>query len=371
MALNSSLDTLSIIEAIAQFSIASPEAVLRRPVAEIVQNTLEASAKGNDNTGRAYQTAMGLFLIYLDYKRGDLIPAHLAAEWRPFAECRKDGRRTVWLFRPPAVVLRLVDAGLLDGFGVWRLAEGDSRNTISLRLYAVRTFLNIAYRDSILTSEQAMAMRLQAYRTRQKRDIRPVGRRLTVSEVRLLREAVDTHTLKGKRDLAVLDCMLYLGLRRDEVVHLRAGNFRQDGGQWWVTLTGKGGKTRRLKLHEVVHRSIAAWMSEVGIDWADHDRQLFQSVNKGDRPGRMAINASVVGRLVAEYGAKAGLAPRHGENQLSAHDLRRTCARIAFDNSKNLLLVQVMLGHSDPKTTARYIGAFDDDRETAIDYVQY
>ena len=95
MILSSSLDTLPIIEAIAQFSAASPQAVLRRPVAEVVQNTIEASAKGNDNTSRAYQTAMGLFMIYLDYKRGDLIPPDMAAQWRPFAESKKDGRRTV------------------------------------------------------------------------------------------------------------------------------------------------------------------------------------------------------------------------------------------------------------------------------------
>ena len=371
MSLSSSLDTLPIIEAIAQFSAASPQAALRQPIAEIVQNTINASAKGNDNTSRAYQTAMGLFMIFLDYKRGDLIPPDMAAQWRPFAESKKDGRRTVWVFRPPAVVLRLVDASLLDGFGVWRAAEGDSPNTISLRQYAVRTFLNIAYRDNILTYEQAMSMRLQPYRTRQTRDVRPVGRRLTTGEVRLLREAVDTRTLKGKRDLAVLDCMLYLGLRRDEVVHLRAGNLKRDGERWWVALTGKGGKTRRLRIHEVVYQSITEWMREIGIDTTQPDRQLFQSVNKGDNLGRMPINASVVGRLVAEYGAKAGLAPRHGENQLSAHDLRRTCARIAYDNSKNLLLVQAMLGHSDPKTTARYIGAFDDDHETAIDFVRY
>jgi integrase len=78
-----------------------------------------------------------------------------------------------------------------------------------------------------------------------------------------------------------------------------------------------------------------------------------------------------VGRLVTHYGHLASLAPAKGKNQLSAHDLRRTCARNAFDNGASLLLVQAMLGHSDPKTTAHYIGAFEDDSHTAVDFVRY
>ncbi len=366
-----SSDVLSAIDAIAQLSMVSPQAAIRRPIGEVIQTTLEASAKGNENTARVYQMAVGLFLIYLDFKRGDLLPPDIAAKWRPFSESRREGRRTIWVFRPPAVVLRLVDAALLDGFVAWRNQEGDNTNTVATRLYAVRTFLSIAYRDNILTYEQAVAMRIQPYRARQKRDIRPVGRRLSPPEARALRDSVNRLTLKGKRDLAILDCMLFLGLRRGEVVNLRASNFQQDGNRWWIILTGKGGQTRRLKIHETLQESITTWMQAAGLSWYDDKTPLFYSVNKGDRLGRMPINASVVGRLVAEYGHKAGLAPRHGENQLSAHDLRRTCARIAFENSKNLLLVQSLLGHSDPKTTARYIGAFEDDNKTAVDYVQY
>jgi len=371
MSFESSIALQSAIDSIAQLSMVSSEAAIRRPLSEVVHITLQASAKGNDNTARSYQTAVGLFMMFLDFQRGDMLPPDMAAEWRPFAETHKQGRRTIWIFRPPAVVLRLVDAALLDGFVAWRSNEGDRTNSVATRLYAVRTFLAIAYRDNILTYEQAVAMRLQPYRARQKRDLSPVGRRLSTHEVRALRESINTATLKGRRDLAVMDCMLYLGLRRDEVVHLRAGNLRQDGNQWWIILTGKGGRTRRLKIHEALRQSLIGWMQAPGLTWFDERTHLFYSINKGDHVGRMPINASVVGRLVAEYGYKAGLAPRHGENQLSAHDLRRTCARIAFDNSKNLLLVQAMLGHSDPKTTARYIGAYDDDDHTAIDYIQY
>ena len=362
------LDSLAIFD---QISIASPEATMRRPLGELVESTILASAKGNENTARSYMTAIALFLEFLDLRRGGLLPPDVAEKWRPFAERTRDGKRVIWVFRPPAAILRLVDANLLDGFSVWRASEGDSTNSISTRMYAIRTFLGVAYRDNVLTYEQATSMRIQAYKARQKHDQQPVGRRLSPEEVRALRASVDHSTRKGKRDLTLLDTMLYCGLRREEVISLRVGNFRQDGGRLWLIVTGKGGKTRRLKVHPALLENLTAWMTCSGISWDDSESMLFRSVNKGDRISVRAINSSVVGRLVAEYGYKSGLAPRHGKAQLSAHDLRRTCARNAFQNSGNLLLVQAMLGHSDPKTTARYIGAFEDDDHTAVDFVQY
>ena len=56
---------------------------------------------------------------------------------------------------------------------------------------------------------------------------------------------------------------------------------------------------------------------------------------------------------------------------LAPHDLRRTCARNAYDNGATIYQVQTMLGHADPKTTIRYIGALEDDSNTAIDKVAY
>lgn len=350
-------------------SAASPDASLRRPLADLVADALKASAR-SANTARAYQTAIGLFLQHLDAERGELLPADLRAEWRPLAEPRKEGKRTVWGFRGAAAVLRLVDAALLDGFRAWREAEGDNPNAATMRLYAARVFLSVAYRDHVLTTEQAQAMGVRPYRQRQRRDEKPVGRRLSPSEVRTLRAACDAKTIKGRRDRAILDSMLYVGLRREETASLRLSDFKQDGGRWWLVLTGKGNKTRRVKVHDALYKSLLAWTHTAGLTLGKAGC-VFRSLNKGDRVTARCVNASTIGRLVAEYGARAGLASLTGENRLSAHDLRRTCARNAYDNGASLMLVQALLGHSDPKTTSHYIGALEDDDDTATDYVRY
>ena len=369
---------LAIIEKLeaGQLSAVSDRVILARPMSEFIADFIKAAAGGSDNTARAYMTAAGLFLQYLDQERGDKVPPELA-DWRPFAvttdELVSDFRgrsytRTIWEFRGSVAIIRfLVDAAALDGFRSWRLNKGDSQNSASARVYAVRALLSVALSNSILTTDQAQRLGIKPYRQKQKRDNQPVGRRLSIVEVKALRRAVDTETLKGKRDLALLDLQLYAGLRCEEVATIKLENMKYDGGRWWLVFSGKGDKTRRVKCHDILYKSLHDWTSAAGIEQG----AIFRSVNKGDKVNGHLLDTGSIARVVNEYGAIAKLAPLGGENQLSPHDLRRTCARNAYDNGAGLLLIQSMLGHADPKTTARYIGAFEDDNNTAVDYVRY
>ena len=369
---------LAIIEKLEknQLSAVSDRVVLAKPLGEFIDDYIKAAGGGSDNTARAYMTAAGLFLQYLDQERGDKIPPELA-DWRPFATTAdqvltdKRGReykKTIWEFRGSVAIIRfLVDAAALDGFRSWRLACGDNQNSASARVYAVRALLSVALSNNILTTDQAQRLGIKPYKQRQKRDNQPVGRRLSIAEVKALRSAVDPGTVKGKRDRALLDLQLYAGLRCEEVATLAVENLKHDGGRWWLVFSGKGDKTRRVKCHDVLYKSLQDWIKAAGIE----NGIIFKSVNKGDKVNGHALNTGSIARVVNEYGAAAKLAPLGGNNQLSPHDLRRTCARNAYDNGAGLLLIQAMLGHADPKTTARYIGAFEDDNNTAIDYVRY
>lgn len=359
-----------------QLSAVSDQVVLSKPLGDFIGDFINAAAGGSENTARAYMTAAGLFLQFLDQERGDQLPPEFS-DWRPFAITTEDqltdyrGRsyaKTVWEFRGAVAIIRfLVDSAILDGFRSWRLACGDSPNTATARVYAVRALLSVAFSNGILTTDQAHKLGIKPYKQRQKRDNKPVGRRLAAAEVKALRSAVDTKTVKGLRDLAALDLQLYAGLRCAEVAGLKLENIKHDGGRWWLVLTGKGSKTRRVKCHDVLYKSLQNWIKAAGIDQG----VIFRSVNKGDKVNGRRLNTGSIARVVNEYGAAAKLAPLGGDNQLSPHDLRRTCARNAYDNGASLLLVQSMLGHADPKTTTRYIGAYEQDDNTAVDYVRY
>ncbi|MCA9958309.1 MAG: site-specific integrase [Anaerolineales bacterium] len=232
------------------------------------------------------------------------------------------------------------------------------------------TFLSVCYRDGLLPDEQARRLGLQPYKPRRQRDRKPTGRRLSPQEVKKLRATVDTAVLKGKRDLAILDMMLYAGLRRAEVCSLTGDSLQQQDGRFWLTIQGKGSKTRRLKVHDVLYQSLADWLAEAGKLKQTKD-VLFEGMTRHGRLTGNPLTGATVGRIVAEYGHAAGLAPASGANALAPHDLRRTCARNAYDNGAPPPKIQQFLGHANIETTMRYIGYDEDDTETATDYVRY
>jgi len=361
--------------------------IRHQAMAEFIALALAASTAESVNTRRAYTRAWGDFLIYVSDVWG--LPRSLAIEEEVK---RPDGKMTKkqWAYSGDTRIFAEIQPSLRDGYIQSMIdRDGDkkplSRATRNQRKNAVNTLLRIAFRDGYISPDLARRLDVSPYKKRERRDEKPVGRRLDPGEVKRLRWAVTQagNDPKCYRDTAILDLMLYAGLRRAEIAGykdeegkwktppLTPSSFRQDGGRWWMFVTGKGGKTRRVKVHDVLYRSLEAWAAHRGIALGEGDEPLFCNLTKGGNSTGNPLSASVIGRLVAEYSNKADLSPRHGGNRLSPHDLRRTFARNARDNGAPLEAVQKALGHSDIKTTMHYIGEHDNDNDTATDYVKY
>ena len=88
-------------------------------------------------------------------------------------------------------------------------------------------------------------------------------------------------------------------------------------------------------------------------------------------PGRSPTGSS--GATKSKYDADDSSSPRYRPvfNTRYSAKACRTAARNAFDNGASLVKVQAMLGHSSPETTARYVGAYLDDADTAVDRINY
>lgn len=338
----------------------SPAVDFNQPLGALI-NAAVLAATDSENTQRAYKTSLGQFFSYL----GEALGAA-----RPLAEPTQNGAATLWAFRGTAVVVTHILPSHLDGFRTWLNGRQLSTNATESRYAAVKTFLAVCLRDGYLSEGQARRLDIRPFKRRVSRDVKPVGRRLTKSEVKQLRTAVPSSTLKGKRDRAIIDCMLFAGLRRDEVTQLKVSSLQPDSGCHWLIVKGKGKKTRRIKVATSLYKSLVNWIDGAGKTLA-HELPIFEGVNRHDKKTGAAVDGSTIGRIVNQYGAAAGLAPASGDNMLSPHDLRRTAARNAYDNGASLLVIQKFLGHKDPKTTAHYIGLNEDDDNTAVDYIRY
>jgi integrase len=121
-----------------------------------------------------------------------------------------------------------------------------------------------------------------------------------------------------------------LGMRRGEVAQVHpAEDLARDAAGWSLLVHGKGLRKRVLPLPE----DLAAKLRESG------DGYLFPSPTGGH------LTPHWVGSLVSR-------ALRDGTTM---HQLRHLCATEVHDATRDVRLVQVMLGHASLATTQRYL----------------
>ncbi|EBF5126154.1 site-specific integrase [Listeria monocytogenes] len=90
----------------------------------------------------------------------------------------------------------------------------------------------------------------------------------------------------------------------------------------------------------------------------DLDHYLFVSRKKngGERP----LSRQQGWHIISEAGKKAGL------DHLGTHSMRKTFGYHLYKNGVGLELIQVLLNHSSPKITLRYIGIEQEDKDQAV-----
>ena len=167
-------------------------------------------------------------------------------------------------------------------------------------------------------------------------------------QARKLLEAPPDHTIKSKRDRAILSTLLFHALRREELCKLKVRDFRHARkGVPHLKVSGKGGKTRYLPLHPRTNALIHDYLDAAGHG-ADESGALFRPI-RNNRTGRLerAIKADGVYRLVRSYSAQLGF-------EIGAHALRATAATNALDHQADIAKVQEWLGHANIATTRIY-----------------
>lgn len=182
------------------------------------------------------------------------------------------------------------------------------------------------------------------------------ARFLTRKEVNNLLAACNTATNRGKRDLAILEVFLFLGLQVGEVIRLSSEHLVRDApSPNFITLMGIRG-THVVKVPKRLTQNLNSWLDVVDQFKIETRNRIFLQIHKGDQVTGEPINARKIRKIIAEYGNRAGLSPQKGRNRLTPTDLRRTCGRNAYDHGARLLDVQSLLGHANPLSTARFIG---------------
>lgn len=354
----------------------TPASDLCQPLASLVETIIARVGSESQYTARSYRSTICIFLRYLDLVVGDRIPPEIALIWRPFVKRAKDHR--TWLIQPPAAVLNLVDQNTIENFAVWQAEEGRKETTIQTYIHEIRALLRIAHSEGVLAQNHAIELEIllrklpapQGSRFSSPPDYEP-GRILSRVEVRWLRSNIDLGSNKGKRDLAILDCILYLALYPDEIISLQRCSFCQEDDAWWLLVPPiRRSRPRRMKVRAELLASLHLWLQTATLYHQDDNLPLFVNI-KGDRIGKRSICSRTVERVVEDYGTRSRLAALEVSGRLTPTILRRTCARTAYDHGATSTQIQALLGYSSLESVARFIGLDGNNEVEAVDLVWY
>src|SRR5258708_3763986 len=172
--------------------------------------------------------------------------------------------------------------------------------TINVRLAAVRRLAYEAADTGLLSPELAAGIR--RVKGAKKLGMR-LGNWLTVAEARALWQLPNPHTVKGKRDRAMLAMLLGCGLRRSELINLELDHIQRREDHWAIVdLVGKGTHIRTVPMPE--------WVKEILDDWLDMadigQGKLFRCVCRKGIVWGTEVTEKVVWHIVKECGANLG-----------------------------------------------------------------
>jgi site-specific recombinase XerD len=224
--------------------------------------------------------------------------------------------------------------------------------TVAKKLAVLRSFYRFLH-EAFGFHNPALAVRIPRVTDDSTRAV------LTLQESMRLLTIIDTSTTLGKRDLAIMALLLVNGLRTIEVSRCSIEDIHEIDGVPILRVKGKGGRIADAKLRDDVYAAIQTYIATRAIQ--SPQEPLFLAVGNLAK-GR--ISPKTIQERVRHWFRAAGIQ----KPRLSAHSLRHTAALLTLSVGKaDLVSVQRMLRHSDPKVTLTYLRALDFLKDNAVD----
>jgi integrase/recombinase XerC len=224
----------------------------------------------------------------------------------------------------PAGVDRLHLRRYLASLGTRKLA----RATIARKAAALRCYFSWQIRQGRLDSDPARSLRAPSGGGR-------LPRVLSGGEMTRLLDA-PAGTAVDRRDLAVLELLYAAGLRVSELCGLDRRDIDLRGRT--VTVLGKGGKQRRVPVHDAAVAALRAWFED-GRDLMEGPPEAAFVNRRGSRLGPRDVRR---------------ILDRRADSPTHPHALRHTYATHLLDGGADLRVVQELLGHASLATTQVY-----------------
>jgi site-specific recombinase XerD len=225
-----------------------------------------------------------------------------------------------------------------------QLQKARSTPTAKLRLAALRHLFDWMVVGQIMPVNPAAAVRGPRHIVR--RGKTPV---LDPQEARQLLDAIDTTTVIGLRDRALIGLMVYSFARIGAATGMRVEDVYSQNRRLWVRLHEKGGKEHAMPCHHNLETYLHDYLVGAGLS-NDPKAFLFQTYNRatGQLTGAPLPQANAYA-MIQRRAKSADILTRVGN-----HTFRATGVTAYLKNGGTLERAAQMANHASTRTTQLY-----------------
>jgi site-specific recombinase XerD len=218
-----------------------------------------------------------------------------------------------------------------------------SAPSVKQRLAAPRSLLDWLVVGQVLPTNPAASVRGPPHSV--KTGTTPV---LSAQEARELVDSIETDTVIGLRDRALIGTMLYTFARVGALTRMRVEDVYVQRRRTWVRLHEKGGKLHDMPCHHNLEDWLHGYIEGAGLDASAG--YLFRSA-RGSRAVLSAKPMSQVDvyRMIGRRAEAAGIGTHIG-----CHSFRATGITEYLRNGGKLEIAQQMANHESARTTGLY-----------------
>src|SRR2546426_2751199 len=215
--------------------------------------------------------------------------------------------------------------------------------TIKQHLAAIRMLFDWLVTGQIVPVNPASSVRGPKHVV--KRGKTPV---LKADQARALLDSIETDTVVGLRDRALIGVMVFSFARVSATIHMKVEDYYQNGKRWWFRLHEKGGKRHEVPAHHNAEAYVDAYLNAAGIS-EENKTPLFRSVDKYRKLTENAMTRTDVLRMIKRRAVAAGL-----PYSTSCHTFRATGITAFLENGGTIENAQAIAAHESPRTTKLY-----------------
>lgn len=233
----------------------------------------------------------------------------------------------------------------IKDFICWLKEKGYVPKTINLKLTAIRSFLKYCSEEDVeLRGIYAEVCTVK----KQKEEKHPIEY-LQPSATTAILSAYDISTSKHRRNRMMLIMLYDTGARVQELADLNLSSIHLDVANPFVTLIGKGRKSRNVPLLKKTVQHLEIYLREFHPN--EEENPLFYSLFDG-KPHRLSTYS--ISLVLKSAANKAQVSCAEVPKGVHCHMIRKTKAMDLYKNGVPLPFIMQLLGHESMSTTSGF-----------------